>query len=915
MPTQEDSAPANLGNSEHDELEEGEIVSECESEEPPVTEESPKTFKEIKKSTTSKTQQSPRTRLMKVALLKKSVDLQQKSGRKTTGAVANRSPTCKTKGAVANRSPTCKTTGAVAKRSPACKTKGAVVIKSPTCKTKGAVANRSPTCKTKGAVANRSPTCKTKGAVAKRSPTCKTTGAVANRSPTCKRRFKTVPPPDPKTLPPSSTTVEEIMNMFKVIRSQLRRKYMKLHKTFPVKTFNSVIEMSNLSFTDLVSSLNLNKLWGQEDDVKAKLKNIIINVMNKVANNGIVNRIFEQNSDNLKSKLWSFVDGQLDFLFKEIQMTLASTSKQLDNKQTSLREDDIENPEKKTKVEKPQEKSPSGSGNTAKRQQEEVSVSKAKETPLISTPCPLRKPVYQTGLGSRGKNLKMNTEETNEEPRASGSTQEIGHPTPMDKSVDKVNAYVRRLSHSGSMLDKSEFELLTEQQTSSLTFNLVSDSQMGDIFKSLLQGSDLLESSVSLGDNQSWLLGTPKKELSSERNFLTGMMTPSKFGTPPKLMAAWASISPCKLASPNPKVRMPLNPAALDESCLLETPSSPVPNRASQTTAVSSQRTYSILAEDLAVSLTIPSPLKTDSHLSFLHPVNEDPMPTPEEVLNAHFSEDAVLECEDATEHDIHLSLDTDNSSCESSAGRTWENTEPKLFHFKPHVPMQAVVSERSNDHFIVKIRHTSTVSAIVPTPLAGQDVLPDSAEGPAILAAVGDPVSSTGQDHWVPGECAVENSGSEGTPTEIATSSDKDDTCGSPGSKMNLPEMSVVPTEVQPSQAEADASVCQDVGIGVPLEGGTTGQLRRKRKKHHTGSKAKQAKTEVTPDKHHKRKHKKKMKNNTERKMKSKLRKKSKTQSPAPSPSLVSPQLSPRSLSAKNVIRKRGEVVVTWTR
>ncbi|KAG5276556.1 hypothetical protein AALO_G00107030 [Alosa alosa] len=824
---EEDSAAATVGNTKQEELEEGEIVSECESDEAPVTAKSPKTPKECKKSTTMKTQQSPRTRsLTKGASQKRSVDLQPNSGRKTTVTVVNKSPTCK-------------------------------------------------------------------------------------------RRFKTVPPPDPKTLPPSTTTLEEIMNMFKVIRSQLRKKYMKLHKNFPMKTFNSVMEMSNLSFTDLVSSLNLKNMCGEESDVKAKLKKIIINVMNKVTNNGIVNRIFEQNSDNLKSKLWSFVDGQLDFLFKEIQMTLQSVSKPLDSKQPS-RTDHIDNPVKKAKVKKPQAKSPSRSVTTAKRQQEEVSVVKTKEAPMISTPCPLRQPAYKTGLGSRGKNLRMNSEETSEDPGASGSIKEIAHPTsermPTDKSVDRVNTYVRRLSHSGSILDKSEFEILTEQQASSLTFNLVSDSQMGDIFKSLLQGSDLLESSVSMGDNQNWLLGTPKKEHSSERTFLTGMISPSKFGTPSKLMAAWASISPCKLLSPTPKVQMPLNPAVLDESCLLEIPSSPVSSRASQPAAVSSQRMYSILAEDLAVSLTIPSPLKTDSHLSFLHPVNEELLSTPDEVRNAHFSEDAVLDGEDATEHDIHLSLDTDPSSCESSAGHTWDSTEPKLFQFKPHVPMQAVVTERSNDHFIVKIRHTSTVSALVPTPSAAQGVSSDSEESPASqpTITVEGPVRHTEQvtNDGTSEELPLDKSTFECPPPEIATASDKGDRCSLPGTELNvnLAEMSVVPTEVQQSEADASESASKDEAIGGPQESGNDGQMKRKRKKHHTEPKAKKAKAETIPDRHHKKKHKKKSKSNTERELKSSVKERSKP--PAPSP-----QHSPQSLSAKNVIKKRGEVVVTWTR
>lgn len=822
-PAKEDSAPATLAKPDQDGLEEGEIVSDCESEEAAATAKSPKISNESKKFTTMKTQ-SPRTRLARVASQKQSVDLQPKFVRKTATTVANRSPTNK-------------------------------------------------------------------------------------------RRFKTVPPPDPKTLPPSSTSVEEIMNMFKVIRSQLRKKYMKLHKSFPMKTFSSVIEMSNLSFTDLVSSLKLAKLCGEESDIKAKLKKIIINVMNKVANNGIVNRIFEQNSDNLKSKLWSFVDGQLDFLFKEIQMTLLSASKPLDGKQAPQK-GLSDNPASKAKVKKPHEKSPSRSSTSTKKQQEEASILKAKEPPLISTPCPIRRPAYQTGLGSRGKNLRMNTEESNEDPCASGSTQEIACHTseglPADKSVDRVSTFVRRLSHSGSILDKSEFEILTEQQTSSLTFNLVSDSQMGDIFKSLLQGSDLLENSVSMADNQSWLLGTPKKEMSSERNFLTSMMSPTKFGTPSKLMSAWASISPCKFLSPTPKAQMPLNPAALDESCLLEIPSSPVSSRASQPTSVSLQKTYSILAEDLAVSLTIPSPMKTDSHLSFLNPVNEEPISTPEDVRNAHISEDAVLDGEDATEHDIHLSLDTDNSSGESSAAQTWDSTDPKVFQFKPHVPMQAVVTERSNDHFIVKIRHTSTVSAIVPTPLAAQSVIPDLAEAPATLTSetVKKPLSYTGQDHRTSEETPVEKSVLVDPASEIATSSTKEDLCSSPDTQLNvnLSPVSVVPTEAQQNQAEASESTSKDEAVQGPQESGNNGQLKRKRKKHHTEPKAKRSKSEMIPDRHHKRKHKKKTKSSAEREVKASLKKKSKS-------AVSSPQLSPQSLSAKNVIRKRGEVVVTWTR
>ncbi|KAG8011036.1 CASP8-associated protein 2 [Nibea albiflora] len=124
--------------------------------------------------------------------------------------------------------------------------------------------------------------------------------------------------------------------------------------------------------------------------------------------------------------------------------------------------------------------------------------------------------------------------------------------------------------------------------------------------------------------------------------------------------------------------------------------------------SLASQRTYSILADDLAVSLTIPSPLKSDSHLSFLQPSSMHIMSTPDSVISAHISEDALMDGEDATEQDIHLALDTDNSSCGSSSS---VDSEPLAtpFVFKPDLPMQALVMERSNDHFIVKIRQAAT--------------------------------------------------------------------------------------------------------------------------------------------------------------------------------------------------------------
>uniref|UniRef100_A0A8D0L1M6 CASP8-associated protein 2 n=1 Tax=Sphenodon punctatus TaxID=8508 RepID=A0A8D0L1M6_SPHPU len=100
---------------------------------------------------------------------------------------------------------------------------------------------------------------------------------------------------------------------------------------------------------------------------------------------------------------------------------------------------------------------------------------------------------------------------------------------------------------------------------------------------------------------------------------------------------------------------------------------------------------------------------------------------TPEEVLSAHYSEDALLEEEDATEQDIHLALESDNSSSRSSCSSSW-TSRPVTPGFQYHasLPMQAVIMEKSNDHFIVKIRRAvpSTSPTLDQTTLAEESVV-----------------------------------------------------------------------------------------------------------------------------------------------------------------------------------------------
>lgn len=696
-----------------------------------------------------------------------------------------------------------------------------------------------------------------------------------------KRRFKTV------TVPPKAkiSTSAEFMNMLLFIRSELRRKYMKLHKNVTKPAFCCIIEMSQASFTEFVDIVNFQRFCSHE--IKPRLNKIITSVMSKLSNNGIVNRIFEQRAEDLKQKLWNFVDGQFDFLFKEIKAALKGALGLSKNKSSleSKQSDPSAKEDSNVDLCKLQSKEPLSTTDNRPHKKSKVEVEseghkvQEKITSSHSLPC--------RGLGKSGKNIKATMEEEAKSPEVptanqsnqlevvSSTEQSLQETVPAHEN--KTSSNPRRLSHSGSIQDRADFEILTEQQTSSLTFNLVTDSQMGDIFRCLLQGSDLLETS----DNQNWPPNTPQKE---GQEGLIGVMTPSKMITSSKLITAWTSISPYKF-------QMPLNPALLDENCMLEVPSNALPNQsASAVTTASSQPSFSILAEDLAVSLTIPSPLKSDGHLSFLQPAGGQPLSTPSNIISAHYSEDALLDGEDATEQDIHLSLETDNSSSPSSTSRNWEATNPAVFQFKPNLPMQAEVMERSNDHFIVRIKHTS--------PGVQEEPKQEHKEK---LPAAG-LLSSLTLDQSLPLAGQPQATSDAGSEAEISSKNTSNSvlTLGSPAT---LPR----PTENQIEQADesADANrVTADIGSEHEVKNACH-RVSRKRKKHHSGSKAKRSRREKSQDKPEKQRQKKRSKSSKDKNEQTPL-KKIKT---------PSPQLSPNSLSAKNVIRKKGEVVATWTR
>ncbi|KAA0708677.1 CASP8-associated protein 2 FLICE-associated huge protein [Triplophysa tibetana] len=685
-----------------------------------------------------------------------------------------------------------------------------------------------------------------------------------------KRRFKTVSLP----LVAAVLTLDEFMDRLANIRVKLRRKYMKLHKNVTSTSFCCIVDMSQASFTEFVNAADLDKLCLQGNNMKDKLNKIITSIMSKVTKNGIVNRIFDQKAGDLKQKLWTFVDGQFDFLFKELKAAFGNTiepsvnARSTEDKNATLTGKEVVEKDLETSLHRAK-KAKVDTGNCSK------------ETPPIMLPPP-------RGLGSRGKNIKAVMQE-DEEPTNMKTSQQL--PTSssvksvLEKSVlestsgfeNKISPYVRRLSNNGSTHDKSDFDILTEQQASSLTYNLVSDCQMGEIFKCLLQGSDLLEPGLPLGDSQCWPVSTPRKE-DVPGDSLIAIMTPNKT-TPSKFSASWSSISPYKFSSNS---KMLIDPAILDESCLLEIPSSSEPSRLPTQSTVTSQRTFSILAEDLAVSLTIPSPLKSDSHLSFLHPGTGQPLSAPNSIMSAHYSEDA-LDGEDPTEQDIHLSLDTDNSSCESSPDRKWEDSDPTGFQFKPNLPMQAVVMERSNDHFIVRIRHTSTS----PTE---SDQNEEKME--PVLTAKQQPALNPNHYPSQKDENTHEETAEEILEMSLESCHISDKLLDAHPSSQKSPSEDVCDSKAKQVSSDALLEVSS-------VEVKTTEQrLSRKRKKHHSKPRAKRSKTDKSQDKHRKTRHTRRSKSPKESNPKG----------------AVSP-VSSSSLSAKNVIKKKGEVVATWTR
>ncbi|KAM3603338.1 uncharacterized protein V6R79_020539 [Siganus canaliculatus] len=743
------------------------------------------------------------------------------------------------------------------------------------------------------------------------------------RSP--KSRFKTVCPAATKA---SFSSIEDIMETFKLVRAEIRKKYMKLHKTFPRKSFYGVMDNFQESFMEFVDGAHFGQISEQEEELKSKLKKLITSVFSKVSNNGIVKRIFEQQAVDLKQKLWDFVNVQVDYLFRDIYTTLKSLCKSAQIRVQA--EETVPGSERGSK--QPPPKKP-------QCQQKEAQST----PPSLSQIKPCTVVPYRTGLGSRGKDIRITHMEKD---RNVDPHKPVGDLVPtknVPSSPEKNNMSALVVPQSGSLLDKTDFELLTEQQASSLTFNLVRDTQMGEIFKCLLQGSDLLESSGIAGDSTSWSLGTPRKDgerlisitTPSKFDSPSKLLSPTKFETPSKLIATWSSISPRKLTSPRSKDQMLLNPALFDESCLLEVPD----NKGTQQSSLASQRSYSILAEDLAVSLTIPSPLKSDSHLSFLQPSRTHVLSTPDSVISAHISEDALLDGEDATEQDIHLALDTDNSSCGGSSSSLSEPLATP-FVYRPDLPMKALVMEKSNDHFIVKIcqaaRNPAGSSLTTEDGVSQrvterdqshkEDELKSSSPSHAapsenkLLALTESSQSAPSSNvHLSPQNSstlkkdAQETASPHNTPnTRFSEESQQLNLHQTPASDQSLHSSSERSVTLSPSASRDGTAVTADEDAAQRGSQALASVLTA------AGEDSSSAPENAKKDKGSKRKrHQKTLKAKRNRKEEDdSAQEVGSTDKKEESESKSSPaSLSPNSLYAKNIIRKKGEVVMSWTR
>ncbi|XP_034264876.1 CASP8-associated protein 2 [Pantherophis guttatus] len=525
------------------------------------------------------------------------------------------------------------------------------------------------------------------------------------------------------------STLHEFMQMLKAVRKQVRKNYMKFKIQFPIQQFHKIIDSSVLNFTSLIKFIDFSKMCKSNEAIKINLCEVIESELSQIKKNTAIEYLFEKQQLDMKKKLWKLVDEQLDYLFDKIKEILLKLCNLIS---LGTENDDGKRKRKKgsskcldnNKIDRQKSKKPSLNAKV-KRSEEHV----------------LPKPV----VGSQ--QFKTDRQEINKIARHKNTVTKYkhSHTDSTRPSLPEV-AHFKKNSTEDTALKTGKYEKegldmigdphksdiscgpLTEQQMSGLTFNLVNDAQMGEMFKSLLQGSGLSEKNIDFIDENQWEFRTPEKQMPEGQNsrnnpeYETEETTSRDIQVESRVLDGikWPIVSPERDSTFLARLQMPIDPNILDENCMFEIPTSPTLKKG-EVCVLEKQKSLvsSILLEDLAVSLTIPSPLKSDAHLSFLKP---DVLGSvPEDVLNAHFSEDAHLEEEDASEQDIHLALESDNSSSKSSCS-SWANIPAAPgFQYCPSLPMQAVIMEKSNDHFIVKIRRATP--SMSPT---DQTALPD---------------------------------------------------------------------------------------------------------------------------------------------------------------------------------------------
>nr|XP_034346205.1 CASP8-associated protein 2 [Arvicanthis niloticus] len=520
----------------------------------------------------------------------------------------------------------------------------------------------------------------------------------------------------PLILAPSS--VWEVMHMLRLLGKHVRKNYMKFKIKFSLTQFHRIIESAILSFTSLIKNLDLSKICKSVSTLQKSLCEVIESNLKQVKKNGIVDRLFEQQQTDMKKKLWKFVDEQLDYLFEKLKKILLKFCDSVN----------LENDNSEGKLGK-KYKERSQHSNCQKKKMDNKEIRREKVLKSENTVN------FKSSLGcekfeeKHQDQNKTNTSTVKYDGKRAFSTctdntksseckeqfLEVNCPSTSrpGKNEGNTEEETQAAQHAGAKSERS-FEILTEQQASSLTFNLVSDAQMGEIFKSLLQGSDLLDTSGT--EKAEWELKTPEKQLleslkcESAPACTTEELVSEGASLCPKVISDdnWSLLSSEKGPSLSSGLSLPVHPDVLDENCMFEVSSNLALGKDNVYSSEKSKPCISsILLEDLAVSLTVPSPLKSDGHLSFLKPEVLSTS-TPEEVISAHFSEDALLEEEDASEQDIHLALESDNSSSKSSCSSWTSRSVASGFQYHPNLPMHAVIMEKSNDHFIVKIRRAT---------------------------------------------------------------------------------------------------------------------------------------------------------------------------------------------------------------